>query len=79
MRAITIRTQRDSKLIAFGPENGMYDPGPVKTGQVRVIEADYEAVLAEWQAAQPAPVERKASLRQAKSVSDLIAALDALL
>jgi hypothetical protein len=37
----------------------MYDPG-VPAGCTKAIEADYQAVYAEWQKAQPALVDKRA-------------------
>jgi len=54
MNAITVRDAA-GKLICFGPDNGMYDPG-VPVGCVKAIEPDYEAGMAEWQA-QQAPLQ----------------------
>ena len=51
MKAITVR-EPQGKLIAFGPDNGMYDPG-VPVGSTKAIEDDYDKVLAEYQASLP--------------------------
>ena len=50
MSAIVIRDGA-GVLLAFGPNNGMYDPG-IPAGATKSMEPDYEVVLAEWQAAQ---------------------------
>ena len=61
MRAIVVREQGTHKLICFGPDNGMYDPG-VPPNAYKIVEADYETVKAEDAANQPAPVDRRAAL-----------------
>lgn len=54
MNTVTVRRVNDGTLVAFGPNNGMYDPG-VADGQVKALEDDYDVILAEWNAAQPPP------------------------
>lgn len=58
MRAITIRRTSDGKLLAFGPENGMYDP-IIPVGSTRAVEPDYESVLAEHLSAHGAPRDKR--------------------
>lgn len=79
MKAVTVR--QNGALICFGPDNGMYDPSTATPGQ-RAVEPDYDAVLAEW-AAMPKPADPRAvfksALKNAKSLPDIIAALEGLL
>jgi hypothetical protein len=46
MKVITIRDGVGT-LVAFGPDNGMYEP-VVPVGCVKAVERDYEPVKAEW-------------------------------
>lgn len=62
MRAITIRKVSDNSLVAFGPENGMYDPSYTPGSAVRAVEPDYNAVLAEWTAKAPPVPDKRANL-----------------
>ena len=56
-KVITIRRVSDNKLMSFGPDNEMYDPG-VGKDCVKQIEPDYNTVVMEWVAAQPPVVDR---------------------
>ena len=60
MQAVTIRAKTTRALIAFGPADGMYDPGFNPETAIRTIEPDYATVFAEWQQTQPIPVDRNA-------------------
>lgn len=74
MQAVTIRKQTDNSLVAFGPDNGMYDPG-TPVGCVRAIEANYDTVFAEWKvflAAQPPVVDPVQTKIDAALVSPLV-------
>lgn len=82
MKAVTIRTISDGTLVCFGPDNGQYDPGFDKATSTKQHEADYDAVLTEWTATPKASNPRetaKASLRNAKTLPDVLAALEQLL
>lgn len=64
MRVVTIRKTTDASLVAFGPEDGMYDPGYDPLTTRKALELDYTQVLAEWtalQAVTPAPVNKRAA------------------
>ena len=52
MKAIVVRKLGTNEILAFGPDNGMYDPG-VPPGAVKAVEPDYDVVQAEYTAAQP--------------------------
>ena len=52
MKAITVRKLGTNELLAFGQDDGMYDPG-VPPGAIKTIEPDYTTVQAEYAAAQP--------------------------
>lgn len=70
MKAITIR--KDGKLLCFGPDNGMYEPG-VPDGAINGIEDDYDVVQAEFIANLP-PIPTKDELDKA----DLVTMLEVL-
>lgn len=82
MTALVVRRNTDHGLVCFGPNNGQYDPGYDPATMTKAVESDYNAVLAEWQAAHPAPPTRdslKTVLRSARTLPELVAALDAFL
>lgn len=82
MKAITVRTMSDGKLVCFGPDDGQYEPGYNKATTTKQQESDYDAVLAEWQAVPRAAdprVTAKASLKNAKTLPEALAALEQLL
>ncbi len=58
MKALVVRKTSDNSLVCFGPHDGMYNPG-TPVGAIKKIEPDYDAVLVEWQATQPVPVNKK--------------------
>jgi len=64
MRAVTIRDNVTNALLAFGPEDGSYDPRHNPATQIRQVEPDYGAVFDEWRAAQPARVDYRAVAKQ---------------
>lgn len=65
MQVITVRKLSDKSLVAFGPDNGMYDPGYNPAVSVKALEPDYETVFAEWtalQAARPPVPDKRAAI-----------------
>jgi hypothetical protein len=82
MQAVTIRKRSDNTLICFGPDNNQYDPVFDVATMVRNTEPDFSAVITEWMAAHPAPPSRgslKTAMWSARSLPELVTALDALL
>ena len=82
MNALTIRLIADGTLVCFGPENGRYDPQFDPTTMRKQREADYAAVLTEWQARpiveEPKHTARRA-LKQVKTLPELLTLLEQLL
>jgi hypothetical protein len=60
MNSLVLRTKDTNTLICFGPCNGSYDPG-TPSGTYQNIE-DYDAVLQEWMAAHPKPIDKRTIL-----------------
>lgn len=81
MNALVVRRKQDGSLVCFGPAGRMYEPTYDASAEV-VSTEPYETVVAEWKASQPAPPDRplaKERIKNAKSLQDLIAALQDLL
>ncbi|MFN3078147.1 MAG: hypothetical protein ABT940_15015, partial [Alphaproteobacteria bacterium] len=81
MNALVVRRTSDGGLVCFGPENGMYAP-VVDPATMTMTSESYETVKAEWKASQPIAIDRvtaKESLKNARTLADLIAALQTLL
>ncbi|MFN3075956.1 MAG: hypothetical protein ABT940_03560 [Alphaproteobacteria bacterium] len=81
MNAVVVRRKSDGGLICFGPENGMYEP-VVDPATMTVASEPYDTVKSEWKASQPSVVDRvaaKETLKNARTLADLIAALQTLL
>lgn len=81
MTAVTVRKNSDASLVCFGPDNGMYDPGFDAATMTKQVEADYQAVMAEWQGKPVVSDERtvaKLALKNVKSLSELLTVLEKL-
>lgn len=79
MKGVAVRRKVDNRLLCFGPDDGMYEPGYDPVTMVKALEPSYAALQQEWVDSQPPPIDLKATLRKAKTLPDLIAALEALL
>ena len=70
MNAITVRDKITGKMVACGPDNGMYNPGFDAALHTKQVEPNYEALIVEHcadLAAQPKP----------KTLEERVAALEA--
>jgi hypothetical protein len=81
--AITVRRLSDDHLIAFGPDNGQYDPGYDTVTMAKQREPDYDVVKTEWIVQHPdtstSRQQIRQSLKQAKTLPELLTILDQLL
>ena len=81
MKAVTVRKMADGSLVCFGPDNGMYDPGFDAATMTKQVEADYQAVMAEWHSKPVVADDRtaaKLALKNVKSMAELLVVLEKL-